>query len=278
MLKSFMFASQPHHASNLPRRLHPLHSTHCHPHFTHRHPHSNPCLPERSEGPAFLSRIAPRRSPLALPPVTPFLVYPEPRRATLSPREEPRGTVTSQLTENPATLSPLLATLTRRVKPNPFVCHSYKKHPGVGVPHQVFPLSYSSIFSVNSALAVPGVYPGRVGALKYPFKSTTVPPLKQKPMPHALFSLFCQKCQMLTPLFSYFSALFKKECLPKPFAIRLFPTLLQNTRGWPLSAPLSFHRDRPDLIHLLERTSRFFLFLSAVSRTREAGASTLQGV
>ena len=37
-----------------------------------------------------------------------------------------------QLTENPATLSPCPATLTRRVNHNPFVCHSYKKHPGVG--------------------------------------------------------------------------------------------------------------------------------------------------
>jgi hypothetical protein len=37
-----------------------------------------------------------------------------------------------QLTENPATLSPFPATLTRRVKVNPFVCHSYKKHQGWG--------------------------------------------------------------------------------------------------------------------------------------------------
>jgi hypothetical protein len=38
-----------------------------------------------------------------------------------------------QLTENPATLSPVPATLASRVKHNPFVCHSYKKHPGWGV-------------------------------------------------------------------------------------------------------------------------------------------------
>jgi hypothetical protein len=170
MLKSFMFASQPNSASNRPRRLHPLHSTPCHPGSTPCHPHSNPCHPacpacpersrgersrrERSEGSAFLSLVAPRHSPLALAPVTPFLVYPELRRVYPEPR---RATLAldSQLTENPATLSPFPATLTSRVNPNPFVCHSYKKHPGVGVSRQIFPLSCSSIFSVNSALSVP---------------------------------------------------------------------------------------------------------------------------
>ena len=39
-----------------------------------------------------------------------------------------------QLTENKTTLSLLFATLTRRVKANPFVCHSYKKHRGWGIP------------------------------------------------------------------------------------------------------------------------------------------------
>ena len=38
----------------------------------------------------------------------------------------------SQLTENSATLSPVSATLTSRVKHNSFVCHSYKKYPGWG--------------------------------------------------------------------------------------------------------------------------------------------------
>ena len=35
-----------------------------------------------------------------------------------------------QLTENPATLSPAIATLTSPVTHNSFVCHSCKKHPG----------------------------------------------------------------------------------------------------------------------------------------------------
>ena len=64
-----------------------------------------------------LRLFAHRRSPLAFAPVTPFFAT---------------DTVDPQLTENPATLSPVLATLTRRVKPYPFVCHSYKKHPGGG--------------------------------------------------------------------------------------------------------------------------------------------------
>src|SRR5579859_6681869 len=54
-------------------------------------------------------------SSLATAPLTPF-------PATLTDR--------SQLTENPATLSPVFATLTRSVKLNPFVCHSYKNHGG----------------------------------------------------------------------------------------------------------------------------------------------------
>jgi len=36
-----------------------------------------------------------------------------------------------QLAENTTALSPAFATLTARVKVNPFVCHSYRKHPGV---------------------------------------------------------------------------------------------------------------------------------------------------
>jgi len=43
-------------------------------------------------------------------------------------------TDSSQPIENPATLSPVFVTLTSRVNPNPCVCHSYKKHPGVGCP------------------------------------------------------------------------------------------------------------------------------------------------
>src|SRR5579859_2494932 len=59
----------------------------------------------------------PIRSSLATAPLTPF-------PATLSGE--------SQLIENPAALSPVLATLTRHLHLNPFVCHSYKKHPGGG--------------------------------------------------------------------------------------------------------------------------------------------------
>jgi hypothetical protein len=54
--------------------------------------------------------------PTAAPP-TPF-------PATLAASLQP--------TEIPATLSPFAATLTGRINHNPFVCHSYKKHPGVG--------------------------------------------------------------------------------------------------------------------------------------------------
>jgi hypothetical protein len=43
-------------------------------------------------------------------------------------------TSTLQITEKPASLSPAFATLTSRVKHKSCVCHSYKKHPGWGVP------------------------------------------------------------------------------------------------------------------------------------------------
>jgi len=61
------------------------------------------------------SDLATCHSSLATAPLTPF-------PATLSGK--------SQLIENPATLSRALATLTRHLHINPFVCHSYKKHRG----------------------------------------------------------------------------------------------------------------------------------------------------
>src|SRR5690242_13190333 len=63
------------------------------------------------------SDLAASHSSLAAAPLTPF-------PATLS--------AISQLIENPAALSPVLATLTRHVRHNPFVCHSYRKYRGWG--------------------------------------------------------------------------------------------------------------------------------------------------
>jgi hypothetical protein len=100
------------------------------------HPsHSDRCRPERSEGSAF------RFSPLCALSVSAFS-FPDvsPLNLKLSTVNFPSlspfaATLTGflQLTENKTTLSPAFATLTRRVKLNPFVCHSYKKHPGRGV-------------------------------------------------------------------------------------------------------------------------------------------------
>jgi hypothetical protein len=56
--------------------------------------------------------------------VTPFLVYPEVRRATLAGSR--------QLAENTTALSLAFATLTNRVKHKSCVCHSCKKTPGWG--------------------------------------------------------------------------------------------------------------------------------------------------
>jgi len=63
------------------------------------------------------SDLATRLSSLATAPLTPF-------PATLGRKW--------QLIENPAALSRVVATLTRHLHLNPFVCHSYKKHPGGG--------------------------------------------------------------------------------------------------------------------------------------------------
>ena len=83
----------------------------------------------------------------------------------------------------------------------------------------------------------------------------------RSPQPHSrpahpisapsLFSLFATKRAKLTPLFSHSSALFKKECLLKPFAIKLFRTLSQNTRGCTLSSPSPFNLKLPALFTLL---------------------------
>ena len=57
-------------------------------------------------------------------------------RATAHPQvlSLPLLEVSPQISENTATLSPFAATLTGRVTPKSCVCHSYKKHRGVGDP------------------------------------------------------------------------------------------------------------------------------------------------
>ena len=90
--------------------------------------------PPRSFQRFFASHLAGSHSSLATAPLTPF-------PATL--REK------SQLIENPAALSRVVATLTRYVHHNPFVCHSYKKHPGS---HLSSPRSFRSGFSRSNFL------------------------------------------------------------------------------------------------------------------------------
>jgi hypothetical protein len=70
-----------------------------------------------------------------LPVRKPFLYSPASSRSNSRPADRLTRfpatlTDTSQLAENPATLSPAFATLTRRVKHKSCVCHSYRKHPG----------------------------------------------------------------------------------------------------------------------------------------------------
>ena len=56
------------------------------------------------------------------------------------------ATLTSyaQLTENKTTLSLFPATLTKDVKHKSFVCHSYRKQEGLGVPHIAFQIRPST--------------------------------------------------------------------------------------------------------------------------------------
>jgi hypothetical protein len=96
------------------------------------------CHPERSEGPA--SRVFPRCthgvSAFSALDVSPFNV--------------------KLLIVNCHSRSPLPATLTSRVNLNPFVCHSYRKHPGWGyiLQPEVFTLhtltTHCSLLSTNS--------------------------------------------------------------------------------------------------------------------------------
>jgi len=59
-------------------------------------------------------------------------------------------TVRAQLTENKRALSPFPATLTSCVNHKSFVCHSYKKHRGVG---------YPPFLTLHSSLAAPHFLP-----------------------------------------------------------------------------------------------------------------------
>ena len=70
-------------------------------------------------------------------------------------------TDTPQLHENKATLSLAFATLTRRVKHKSFVCHSYKKHRGVGYPSilKQFPFA-PRLLCKNRSANPPDIRPG----------------------------------------------------------------------------------------------------------------------
>jgi hypothetical protein len=113
------------------------------------------------------------------------------------------------------------------------------------------------------ALSLEGIRPRQ--PLSRPALPTSTP---------SLFSLFATKRTKLTSLFSYSSALFKKECLPKPFAINLFRTLSQNTRGGrpPFPSPLNF--ELPALSGV-EGSTRLFSSLDALDLDAASSISPL---
>src|SRR5579859_388041 len=120
-----MFASPSASPTNRSPHLLPPSSNLCHP--EHREGSAfRLSLPRALSGPALSSHPSPVKFALSIEAPAPVgaVNFPSlsPFPAALTDR--------SQLTENPATLSPVSATLTSRVKLNPFVCHSYKNHGG----------------------------------------------------------------------------------------------------------------------------------------------------
>src|SRR6266403_137809 len=67
------------------------------------------------------------------------------------------ATLTSrpQITENPTTLSPFLATHTDSPSPNSFICHSYENNRGV---YQLFPKWNMPALQERNSLALPSVF------------------------------------------------------------------------------------------------------------------------
>ena len=134
-----------------------------------------------------------------------------------------------QLDENKTTLSLAFATLTGRVKHKSFVCHSYKKHRGVGYHSLADPASFRSLC----------------------FTSANGLPPRFLPAHSSLFSLFDGKREKLIPFLSCSSALFKKEYCGNSFPINSFRTLWQNTGGGTLSSPLPSQETIPRLFRFL---------------------------
>lgn len=80
--------------------------------------------------------------------------------ATLTKSKQPH--------ENKTALSPAFATLTRCGKHNSFVCHSYRKHSGVGYPRPANLRSSTLLFSGNFSTNPPYSTQGPVGGLILP--------------------------------------------------------------------------------------------------------------
>jgi hypothetical protein len=138
-------------------------------------------------------------------------------------------TDTPQLHESKTTLSLAFATLTRLVKPNSFVCHSYKKHRGVGYPWLADPASLRSrCFTPEN-----GFTPRFLHAHS------------------SLFSPFDGKREKFIPFLSRSSVLFKKECFDNSFPINSFHTLWQNTGGGTPSSALPSQETIPRLFRFL---------------------------
>ena len=99
-----------------------------------------------------------------VPASTPIFKFPISNFVFSTPSASPLFatlTDTLQLHENKTTLSPVFATLTRHVKPNSFVCHSYKKHRGVGYPSilKQFPFA-PRLLCKNRSANTPDIRPG----------------------------------------------------------------------------------------------------------------------
>jgi len=141
-------------------------------------------------------------------------------------------TTSLQLTENTSTLSPFVATLTNHVNHKPFVCHSYKKHRGVGIPSGCHPeSSEGSAFLCRLSPLPRRAYPAKGNPI--PGSSRILPLVTGHQPP--VTNLFRIRTYTKSPDNSNRIRTSKTQDL-KPFRIRTY----KKTRG----GSLTFHGSR----------------------------------
>ena len=194
---------------------------------------------------------------------TPLYAERRGRRATRRAHEHPQVPSllllgeSVQISENTATLSPFPATLTDRVKHKPFVCHSYGKHRGVGVPLRGRCPSLTSrgnrgicFFTLKRELS------SRFSLLTIHFR---VP--RAIVCFHTLTHSLAPR-KTLSPIFSALPALFAQNTRGRGISSVQFSSV--SPRGSAISAPLRY--PFPLLAVRRQHASRFFSLLLCISK------------